>query len=168
MKKIAVLVLAVTIAFILTSCGGSEGTPATSTGTVSPETSGTTASIVMAPVILEVPRPFETSKETPKFFLKALKAKDPILLAFYNDDDSISREVLAEIKIVQEKYQGAATFLVLKSDLNDQTSSLAEQFKVGFIPYMAVLNRKGTIIFEKTGYVDNQVIEQAVYDAVNK
>lgn len=174
MKKIFVTVAVIILAFALASCSGSpSGTPAASTSTASSSTTGTpsaagTQTASPAPVALSVPRKFETNKDTPAFFLQALKKKDPILIAFYNDDDPISKEVLAQIKIVYDKYNGSATFLQLKSDLNEQVSNLAEQFHVGFIPYIAVINRQGVVIFEKTGYVDNKVIEQAVYDAVNK
>lgn len=171
LKKFIVFIALSILSISLAGCGSSSpaatasDTSATTTATVS--TTGTPA-VPPAPVKLSVPRKFETDKNTPTFFIEALKKKQPILIVFYNDDDPISKEVLPEVKTVYDKYNGSVIFLQLKSDLNEQVSNLAEQFHIGFIPYMAVINRDGTIIFEKTGYVDSKVIEQAVYDAVNK
>lgn len=168
-KKIIYILTVLLFVLIQAGCGGSSGTSASSTQTASPESSETAgASGGIQIKKLEVPRKFESNENTPAFFMEALKKKEPILVAFYNEDDSISKEILAEIKVVYDKYNGSATFLQLKPDLNEQTSILAEQLQVHFTPYVAVLNREGTIIFEKTGYVDSKIIEQAVYDAVNK
>lgn len=167
MRKVFVAIIALIAAVLmLTGCGSSSAKTAATTGTVAPTATSTPEPAVEKK--LPVPREFESDDKTPRFFMEALKKKDPILITFYNDDDIISKEVLAEIKIVFDKYDGTVTFLQLKSDLNAQVSNLADQFSIGFIPYTAVLNRNGTIIFEKTGYIDNKVIEQAVYNAVNK
>ena len=167
-KKYIFIIAIVLLSFYIIGCGGSSGSTASTTETTSPESSATAGQSPITPKSLTVPRPFASNERTPTFFSDALKQKEPILIAFYNNEDSISKEVLAEIKIVSDSYDQSATFLILKPDDNDETSRLAEQLAVGFTPYIAVLNRDGTIIFEKTGYIDSKVIEQAVYDAVNK
>ncbi len=164
-KKYILIITIVVLSLFLIGCGGSSGSTASTTETASPETAGGSA---IKPKNSVVPRPFTSDERTPVFFTDALKQKEPILIAFYNSEDSVSKEVLAEIKIVSDKYGQSATFLILKPDDNEETSRLAEQLDVGFTPYISVLNRDGTIIFEKTGYIDSKVIEQAVYDAVNK
>jgi len=166
-KKYLFIISIITLSFYLIGCGGSSGSTASSTETASPGTAAPTGGAVK-PKSLSVPRQFTANERTPSFFADALKQKEPILIAFYNSEDSISKEVLAEIKIVSDNYSQSATFLILKPDENEETSRLTEQLEVGFTPYIAVLNRDGTIIFEKTGYIDSKVIEQAVYDAVNK
>ena len=169
MKKVFVaIIVLITAIFILTGCGSSSASTAATTQTASSTATSSLPATATVDKKLPVPRKFEPNDKTPRFFMEALKKKEPILITFYDDDDVISKEVLSELKIVFDKYDGTVTFLQLKSDLNAQVSNLAEQFKIGFIPYTAVLNRNGTIIFEKTGYVDNKVIEQADYNAVNK
>lgn len=168
LKKIVLIIAVLILTVVLAGCGGSSGGQASSTETAGSPATESTATVTAKPPKLGVPRKFKIQKNTPKFFVEALKKKEPILISFYNDDDTISKEVLAEIKIVYDKYNGSVNFFNLKSDLNEQVTNLAEQFQIGFIPYIAVINRQGEIIFEKTGYVDNKVIEQAVYDAVNK
>ena len=167
-KKYLFIISIVILSLFQLGCGGSSGSTASTTETTSPESAVTTGGSTIKPKSLTVPRSFSVNERTPTFFADALKQKEPILIAFYNSEDSISKEVLAEIKIVSDKYSQSATFLILKPDENEETSRLAEQLEVGFTPYIAVLNRDGTIIFEKTGYIDSKVIEQAVYDAVNK
>ncbi len=165
-KKYILIITIVVLSLFLIGCGGSSGSTASTTETASPQTAAGESTI--KPRNSVVPRPFTSNERTPVFFTDALKQKEPILIAFYNSEDSVSKEVLAEIKIVSDKYGQSAKFLILKPDDNEETSRLAEQLDVGFTPYISVLNRDGTIIFEKTGYIDSKVIEQAVYDAVNK
>ncbi len=178
MKKYAILSIILVLALALAGCGGesdvaSEST--TTTSTASTETSGEASATVAAAgsdvnKAAEVPRPFEENKDTPVFFQDALKKNQPVLILFYGEDD-LSQEVLTEIKRVYDDpyYQGGTVFLFLNiDDANDQTKKLAKEFSVGFIPYTAVVSRKKQITYEKNGYIDTKVVEQALYSAMNK
>lgn len=171
MKRVIPVAVVLILALILAGCGGgTEGTPAGTTSTVS----GTTATAAgTATAQAPEPRPtvpysFVVRQDTPNFFKEALKKKTPIFLVFYTDDDPTSQAVMQEVKSVYDQYNGAADFMSLKVGENDEISRLAQQFRIGFVPYVAVINRSGTVIFEKNGYVDSKVLEQAVYNAVNK
>lgn len=175
MKKVAVLIVLLVLAVALAGCGGGSSAPTESSGTPSAgEASGTPAAAggaasAPAPEKKNLPRPFVTQPNTPEFFVEALKKNEPLFVLFYSDDE-ISEDVALEVnKVYEDKnYQGAAQFLLLKMDEGSEVTKLARDFSIGYVPYVAVLNRQETIVFERSGYVDSKVLEQALYDAINK
>ncbi len=164
MKKVAPLIVALVLVLALTSCGAATTASGESTATASNEATVTAA----IQVVLEVPRAFEVSKNTPQFFQEALKEKEPLLVMFYSED-TISQEVMRSVEALyqNEKYSGVVNFLLLKMDGGDEITELARDFAVGYIPFTAVLDRDGTVIFEKQGFIDEEFLEQALYSAVN-
>lgn len=170
LKKVAVLIAVLSLAVVLSSCGGGSTASTEASGTPGATTTPGAAVPVAAPAPRPgVPRPFEKTPKTPEFFVDALNKGLPVFVFFYGDDD-VSQDVLAEAKKVYEDkyYSGGATFLLLKMDENDQVKKLAREFDVTYIPYVAVVNRAEVVTFEKNGYVDSQVLQQALYDAMNK
>ncbi len=163
MKKVAPFIVALVLVLALTSCGAASTVSGESTSTA-----GTTTATAAIQVDLEIPRTFEASENTPQFFQDVLKEKEPLLVMFYAED-VISQEVMRSIDALyrNEKYSGVVNFLLLEMDGEDEITELARDFAVGYIPFTAVLNRDGTVIFEKQGFVDEQVLEQALYSAVN-
>ena len=87
---------------------------------------------------------------------------------FYSED-AISQEVMRSVEALykNEKYSGVVNFLLLEMDGGDEITELARDFGVGYIPFTAVLDRDGTVTFEKQGFIDEQFLEQALYSAVN-
>lgn len=170
MKKVAPLIVALILVLALTSCGAastvSGESTTTTTGTTG--TTGNTTVTAAIQVVLDVPRAFEASKNTPQFFQDALKEKEPLFVMFYTED-AISQEVMRSVEILyqNEKYSGVVNFLILEMEGEDEITELARDFAVGYIPFIAVLDRDGTVIFEKQGFIDEQVLEQALYSAVN-
>jgi hypothetical protein len=166
-KKVVLVIVAIFAAIILTSCGSAQP--------VSSETSATgeAAATVAKPMVDEnptIPRSFNVTETTPQFFQEALKLKEPIFIMFYAED-AISQEVMESAKEIynDDKYSGVVEFLLLKmNDDDEEITELARSFAVGYIPYTAVLNRDGQIVFEKKGFVDREVLEQALYGATNK
>ncbi len=163
MKKVAPLIVALVLVLALTSCGAAEPVSGESSASV-----GSTTVTAALQVVLEVPRTFEISKNTPQFFQDALKKKEPLLVMFYSED-AISEEVMRSVEALykNEKYSGVVNFLLLEMDGGDEITELARDFGVGYIPFTAVLDRDGTVIFEKQGFIDEQFLEQALYSAVN-
>ena len=164
-KKVALLIVALVLVLALTSCGAASTVSGESTAT--PE--GSTTSTPAASVNQEIPRPFKVSENTPEYFQDALKTKEPLLVLFYGDD-VVSQEVAEAVSMLHDnqKYQGVVKFLLLKMDEDEETTGLARDFTIGYIPYVAILNGSGTIIFEKHGYFDTKVLKQALYNATNK
>lgn len=147
---------------------GAESSPPASTSSPAPTTGGSGTSV--EPTAKPLPRPFEVKPNvTPQFFVDSLKQKKPVLVFFYGNDTT-SKRVTNEVKKVTEDPTYAAALIVHLLDIesSQEVTKLAEQFEVSFIPYLAVLDRDGQIVFEKTGYLDSKLIEQAVYSAVNK
>lgn len=190
MRIVAAVFVAILMTMALAACGSADSasseTSGTATGAV---TSGTPSASATPPApvetVLEVPRTFEIDENaTPQFFQDALKEKMPLVVIFYSDD-SISKEVLASVNQVynDDKYSGVVKFLFLKIDdeeasdqaldeseksRREETIELAKEFGVGFVPHTAVLDRNGTVVFEKKGFFETKVFEQAVYSASNK
>ena len=175
MKKVAAILVVISFATILAGCGGgdattasSESSPTASTPAPAPPAaaaSATASSTAEKPL----PRAIEKKTSTPAFFLDALSKDQPVVVLFYGEDE-ISQDVLGEVKkLVDDKYYGGgAIYLLMKLDDNDDIKKLERDFNIGYVPYVAVINRGEEIIFEKNGYVDSQVLEQAVYNAMNK
>jgi thioredoxin-like negative regulator of GroEL len=160
------LIIAAALLLALSACGSNNtAKPASSTsGTASSKSAATPLASEKAPV----PRKFVLKDSTPKFFRQAIDQGKPILVCFYNPDDSVSKEIINQIKPLNDKYSNQVIFLLLKADANQENTALAKQLQIRFVPYVAVLNSRSKIIFEKTGYLDSQVMEQALYDAINK
>ncbi len=178
MKKFAIVSTVLVLALALAGCGGgteatSESTTTTSSTSTAASTGAPTAVAVAASDVrtaTEVPRPFEENKDTPVFFLDALKKNQPVLVLFYGED-GLSQEVLVETKRVYDDpyYQGGTVFLFVNiDDAKDQTKKLAKEFSVEYIPYLVVVSRNKQITYEKNGYIDTKVVEQALYSAMNK
>lgn len=176
MKKVAAIIVVISVALILAGCGGGDpGASAESSATPSASTAGAAPPAVSAPATAStapekaVPRAIEKKTTTPAFFLDALSKDQPVLVLFYGED-AISQDVLGEVKkLVEDKYYGGgAIYLLMKLDENDDIKKLERDFNIDYVPYVAVINRGEEIIFEKNGYVDSQVLEQAVYNAMNK
>ena len=183
---IAAVVLAAM--FVLTGCGGGTDTPTTTTGTTPTTTTGATGTSglkkIPTPSTLEV-KPVDTAvnkypdqytvnilftpnADTPAFFADALKAKKPIFLEFYGENDAISDQMAAGIAELQQKYANQATFILLNADKPQTYGSLSEQLPVKYVPQVFVFNNKSTIIRSYTGYSDKARLDQALYDAVNR
>ncbi len=161
MKKVVLFIVALVMILALTACGAA--------GTGSTETTSTADATVTAtaPAVLEVPRAFVPSGNTPQFFIDARKENQAILLMFYSPDQ-ISQEVMRGINDLfeNEKYVGLVKFLLLDIDDGEEITELARDFSVGYIPFTAILDEDGTVVLEKSGYVDVKVLEQALHSAV--
>jgi len=171
LKKIAAILVVISLAVILAGCGGGDTTTASSESSATAPTTVTPGAPAPAAGTPEriVPRAIEKKTTTPAFFLDALSKDQPVLVLFYGEDE-ISQDVLAEVKVlVDDKYYGGgAIYLLMKLDDNNDIKKLEQDFDIGYVPYLAVINRGEEIIFEKNGYIDSEVLKQAVYDAMNK
>lgn len=179
-RSLAALVVAALLALVLTSCGSSDtGTPEAQAA----QPSETPAAAAVQPGAAvppgqqpgldapapeeepKVPREFDATPDTPLFFKQALKQEKPIIVVFFNPDEAVSKLVLGEAAAAYKHYEKSALLLLIEADKNEGSASLAHELGVAFIPYVAAIDRSGTIVFEHTGYIDSKVFELAFYRA---
>ncbi len=173
LRKIVIGLLVVIVVLVITGCGGGEPTPSTEV-TPSISTSpagGTTATVSITK--LEVPRKFTLSERTPTFFKEALEKKEPILLMFYSPTDIVSNKLREVVRKVNEDvdYQGKFILLLLDIDDIDKTFVLAEEFGVGDIPQLSILDAEGNVVREFRGeseYIDETLLKQVLYNIIKK
>ena len=114
---------------------------------------------------IQLPKKFEPDKTTPQFFKEALERKQPIVVFFYNENDTVSeglRESLREIS--QDPKYSHVIFLALDASRPDLVFGLAEPLGANYTPFIAILDSEGVIRTEYPGYVDRQLLEQAIYE----
>jgi thiol-disulfide isomerase/thioredoxin len=160
------LVITVLSAF-LTGCGG--GT-ATSNKTPTATAAGATGTVPAAlqKTALPVPRQVQPDNQTPSWFKDALAKKKVIMLEFYSKGDPASNKIRPEIQAVYEKYSTDILLIILDTKEAEKSANLADQFGVSFTPQISIIDKDGKVIREFRGYVDSKVIDQAIYDALNR
>jgi thiol-disulfide isomerase/thioredoxin len=194
-KAIPAAVLIFGLSALLAGCGGGSSTTSTTTTTGTTGTTSTTTSTgstdstgslrkIPTPSTLDIKTVdktvnkypdqysvnigFTPNADTPAFFSDALKKKKPILLEFYAEGDSLSDQMASGIADLQKKYADAAVFILLDSDKPQTYGALSEQLPVQYVPQIFIFNGSATIIRSYTGYVDQDRLDQALYDAVNR
>lgn len=181
-------------AIILAGCGGGTDTetPATTTPTGTTATTGATGTSGTGGTLRKIPTPstleiravdktvnkypdeysvnigFTPNTDTPTFFTDALNKKKPIFLEFYAEADSLSDKMAFGITELQSKYGDRVTFILLNADKPQTYGALSEQLPVQYVPQIFIFNGSSTIIRSYTGYVDQDRLDQAIYDAVNR
>ncbi len=117
---------------------------------------------------LPVPRTLKVDKKTPLFLKQALERKEPIVILFYTQRDYVSSKVREELQNVlnDPTFSGKVIFLLLDTEEYEKTSRAAEMFKVNLLPHLAIIDDKGTVVAEYRGYVDSEVIKQALYNVL--
>lgn len=111
---------------------------------------------------------FTANKETPSFFIDALKKKKPILIEFYGEGDAISDNMVQPLIELHTKYGDKIVFIELDADKPQTYGTLSEQLPVQYVPQIFIFNKDSTIIRSFAGYVDKERLDQALYDAVNR
>lgn len=169
-KIVAVIGVFLTVV-ILTGCGGGAEELTTEVpkeeppGKVVQTEEGETAAVVE--VTLPVPREFKSTDNTPKYFKEALDEKKPVLLMFYSDKGIDSLKQKDEIKYIFDEYQNDVIFMLLSIEEAEKTSQLADEFNVGDVPHISIIDPNGQVIREFRGsFVDGKVIEQIIYDII--
>lgn len=179
-RLVAALLVAALLAVVLTSCGSSEtatpeaqaAQPSATPAAVQPgaavppgQQPGMNADAEALEDEPDVPREFDATPDTPLFFKQALKQEKPIIVVFFNPDEAVSKLVLGEAAAAYKHYEKSALLFLIEADKNEGSASLAQELGVDFIPYVAAIDRSGTIVFEHTGYIDSKVFELAFYRA---
>lgn len=150
--------------FLIAGCGGApqEEQPRTSQ-TEQQQTQQTTPTLLARPI--ELPAKFEVNKTTPLFFKEALDKKQPLLVFFYKEGDTISDRVKKHVsEIADSPLYSNVIFLALNIEKPEHIFGLLEPLGVTYAPFIAILDSTGTIRYEFAGYVDKETVEQALYN----
>lgn len=169
-KNAAVFAAIIVFALYLTGCGGAPSAEEISQKALAPAGQTTNASSqVTGPVRtpLKLPAPLKVDKSTPKFLSEALAKKQPILIFIYKYNDSLSEAVKENIKkALSLPEANKLIFMALDSEDPDQMTGIVDSLMVTSVPFVALIDEKGTIVKEFSGYVDEKTLMQAVYDLV--
>ncbi len=167
-SAVSVIVLSlVFLVFAVSTVGCGGGKPSADVGTApnSSDSGGSTTPAAVAET-LRVPRDFTVDNQTPMFFKEALEEKAPIIVLMYEPGQELSNKVKDEIAAVEEGGRfGSTIFLVLDVNNEDYVYGLADQFNASYLPHVAVLDGRGRVIREFSGFVERKLIEQALLDA---
>jgi hypothetical protein len=185
MRRLFAAVLLVTVAVSLAACGGGAATDtgtaanavaapevAVPAGTIDPNLDALSATQTVA----NEPFP-QDPKSTPAAVLSRLGNKQPMLLFFYDDTQTITKDQRTEIDAVVKKYAGLID--LLSYDLNSglpggasegdpemqKVMETAGKIKVGFTPYMLFVDRYGRITGRFSGFADRGLLEREVLRA---
>lgn len=179
MRRLLAAVLLVLVAVSLAACGGGTTTNAPANAAAGP--AGITApaatidpnldTLSTTQTVSNEPFP-QDPKTTPTDVLSRLANKQPMLLFFYDDTQTITKDQRTEIDVVVKKYAGLIDLLAYDlnaglpggaSESDPETQKLMEmagKIKVGFTPYMLFVDRYGRITGRFSGFADRVLLER--------
>ncbi len=187
MRRIAVAVVIATLILASVGCGGNEGAqPAGGTaGGEAPAPPPGAAPAAEAPaedrsatetVSFE---PFPNSAEmTPDAISSRLKARQPMIVFFFEKAQKTSNDQRAEIDAVVKKYRGLIDLVAFdvssttakgteQTEAAKQLSRLINTLGVTFTPYVIIVDEAGTMTWRARGPVDKALLEREVLRATN-
>jgi hypothetical protein len=195
-RLVVALVLAALVAGLTACSGGGESGTTSSTGSnaaapaaAAPPPPGGGAAPEVASGGTNTLSPREESTGTafptdgpmvPRLVSSRVKAKQPMLVLFYDPDQLSTKDERREINAAMKGYRGLidiveldttsalpdpVTGAVNKDSLAQQTALLAQNLKVGFTPYLVFVDRNGVITGRYRGYVDRGLIEREIIRA---
>jgi hypothetical protein len=104
--------------------------------------------------------------DTPGFVSKRLKEQRGMVVLVYVKGAAADMEMLQNFNAVKEQYAADASFFNFEAHDVTETGNLLDQLKVSDPPVLAIIDGAGKVSELYTGWVDQQVLEQRVADAV--
>ncbi|MCX7831295.1 MAG: hypothetical protein N2440_00095 [Actinobacteria bacterium] len=165
----AAIIVAIMVTLLLSGCGGNAPTAEQISQTALQPSGSTTQSATTqnAPLRtpLKLPVMLKVDKSTPQFIVEALQQKKPILIFIFKENHQISLIVRENLKkLMQTPYASNLIFIALNIDKPEHVSGLVDSLGVTSVPFLALIDEKGQIVKEYSGYVDEKTIIQAVYN----
>lgn len=164
--KVALIIVA--IIFVLTGCGGAPSAEEISQTALQPsgQTTQTQTTQATPPVQpLQLPVAFKTDKTTPRFMIEALEKHLPIVIFIYKQNDSLSNILKENLKEAMKMFDTSRViFLALNSEKPEHVFGMFEPLGVTSVPFIAIIDGKGYIVREYSGYVDSKTLIQGIYD----
>lgn len=194
MRRLVAAGLMGMLALALAGCGGGASQTATTTTTPA-ATEATAAVSVVSTVPVTIPdrsapesrtfEPFPNDEIVPAEIKDRVAAKQPMLIFFYNKDQATTADQRAVIDAVLKENRGLVDLVayelgqysssddgVISTDTKitgDDAASkavlLARQLKVGYTPFIVIVDDQGYITFRARGPIDAGLLEPEVLRA---
>jgi hypothetical protein len=170
-QKITAIIAVITIvSLLLSGCGGAPSAEQISQQALAPQTQTTTTTTQAQAFVrtpLKLPAPIKIDKSTPKFLEEALSKKQPLLIFIYKQNERLSETVRENIKkALNLNGSHKLIFMALNSEDPAQMRGIVDGLMVTSVPFIALIDEKGMIVREFSGYVDEGTLMQAIYDLV--
>ena len=174
-KKLFLAPIIAIVVLLLAGCSSSSTstTPTTTGTTPATGTTGTTpttasqGSATNSSSAYQVPRGFSYIKGTlPKDVESTLNDGIPIIVAFFKSDDSMSNQLQPMVARVADEYKSNSRYFEYTDDNTDSAIKLNIALGVKRIPFVGVVDDSKTILFEKSGFLDESYLSNAVYQAL--
>lgn len=166
----AAIIAAILFGLAVSGCGGNAPTAEQISQTAlqpkgeSAQQGATTQNVPLR-TPLNLPVMFKVDKSTPQFMVEALQQKKPILIFIFKENHQISLLVRENLKkLLQKPYATNLIFMALNIDKPEHVSGLVDSLGVTSVPFVALIDEKGQIVKQFSGYVDEKTLEQAVYN----
>lgn len=181
-RAVAALVL-VAVAVSLAACGGGDtaGTPTNTAQPAPPAAVGApalTATDTKSPNEVVSNEQFPTDKtQVPQAILDRLKAKQPMLIFYYDSTQIITNEQRDEVDAVVSKYRGLIDLIVYDIEAGigfvettrdpevQKAFNTAGLIRVKHTPYTLFVDRAGRITGRFSGFADRVLLEREVLRA---
>jgi hypothetical protein len=188
MRRLGAAFVIVIVALSLTACGGGDTAGTTDTNTAAAD--GSVPPPVAAPGAagagkdLLSPREPESNEtfpqnknETPADVLARLQDKQPMVLFFFDETQTVTRDQREEFDAVMQKYRGMIDLLSFDIKAGGPGSAtekdpevvkamnMATRLKVTFTPYIVFVDRYGRITYRFSGFTDAGTLEREVLRA---
>jgi hypothetical protein len=182
MRRFIAAIVVASCALTLVGCGGGGG-GTQQTNTQQPAQQAPARSAQQQPAAVDrspeetptlVPFPSTLSTALPSTVQSKLDAGRPMLLFFYDSNESETKEQRGEIDAVLSDYRGLIDLIAFDVKGGDsgqateaakQAAVLAADLGVKATPYIIVVDRNGYITWRWLGFVDRDVIEREVLRA---
>lgn len=182
MKKLFTVLVIVIFIAVLAGCSGgsteedtsknpeaasdtSTSTTAPTTTTPTPTTTGTTTGTTAQ--TKELPRKIEYTDGTlPKDLEHVIENGVPVMVGFYEDGDRVSERLKDQVAQVAADYNGLMEYYEYTSLDDTSVTKLSLSLGVGYLPHISIIDRSKNIVFEKSGFLEANYLDTALYKAI--
>jgi len=195
MRRLVAALIVASLAFTLVACGGggeAEAPPATDTAAAPPPPAGAAVAETLVDKSPDEPQEyaaFPTDEEiVPTAILERLKAKQPMIVYFYDASQRTTNDQDAQLGVVLKSNRGLIDLVkydigkfatidaegTIRADASIGTTAnaefakatmLADALQITFAPYLVLVDSDGYIVWRFRGFTDARLIEQQVQRA---
>jgi hypothetical protein len=117
-----------------------------------------------------------SAQSTPKSILDRLAAHQPMLILFYDPEQSTTDGERSEVQTATAKYRGLIDTLEFdvsaalpgstsNSSTAGQVALMTQDLKIGFTPYIILVDRRGIMTARYRGFVDSGILQREILRA---